>query len=319
LLLVAPLGAGSYGGVYSALDLRTGKQYAVKHVDTSRLTPQQTAMQRQEPTLHSKCLGHTGVLPLHSALDVEDGWCLVLGHAESGDLFDAVTGGSLWRDCRSQVEMEARSRVIFAQVCEAVAHCHSSGVYHRDLKPENILLTWTPPDEEEEGDARKKEGNEGKDGPHSPSSSYHSIPGKHPRIWLSDFGLATECPLAAERGCGSAYYMAPESNLSTLPPRYPYISSAADVWSLGVLLANLASRRNPWQRAVASDPMYSRFLRHRSAALARSLHVSKALASILARVFSEDPRKRPSILELRDLVLNVPCFSEELELEEEVS
>ncbi|RKP14008.1 kinase-like domain-containing protein, partial [Piptocephalis cylindrospora] len=285
LLLVAPLGAGSYGGVYSALDLRTGKQYAVKHVDTTRLTPQQTTMQRQEPTLHSKCLGHTGVLPLHSALDVEDGWCLVLGHAESGDLFDAVTGGSLWRDCRSQVEMEARSRIIFAQVCEAVAHCHSSGVYHRDLKPENILLTWAPPDEEEEEKMDMK------------------------KIWLSDFGLATECPLAAERGCGSAYYMAPESNLSTLPPRYPYISSAADVWSLGVLLANLASRRNPWQRAVASDPMYARFLRHRSAALARSLHVSKGLASILARVFSEDPRKRPSILELRDLVLNVSCFS----------
>lgn len=84
-------------------------------------------------------------------------------------------------------------------VC-AVAHIHSKGYAHRDLKPENMLL----------------------DGMN--------------RIKLIDFGLcASWKPSSVAQSlktcCGSPCYAAPE-----LLAGHAYTGTAADVWSLGVIL-----------------------------------------------------------------------------------
>ncbi|KAK3436708.1 hypothetical protein EUGRSUZ_C01522 [Eucalyptus grandis] len=74
---------------------------------------------------------------------------------------------------------ENESRRFFQQLIDAVAHCHSKGVYHRDLKPENLLLD------------------------------------SHGNLKVSDFGLSA-LPLQ-EQGdgllhttCGTPNYLAPE-------------------------------------------------------------------------------------------------------------
>lgn len=65
-------------------------------------------------------------------------------------------------------------RDVFLQIIDAVAYCHSHGVYHRDLKPENILCSH---------DGMK--------------------------MYLTDFGLATQDLISHEIGVGSGYYMSP--------------------------------------------------------------------------------------------------------------
>eukprot|EP00055_Hartaetosiga_balthica_P004820 m.13257 g.13257 ORF g.13257 m.13257 type:complete len:576 (-) comp4126_c0_seq1:361-2088(-) len=88
------------------------------------------------------------------------------------------------------------ARELFRQVVAGVAYCHSEGFTHRDLKPENMLF-----------DDNKT-------------------------LKLIDFGLVSMPGNdVSSTSCGSANYAAPEVIRGS-----EYFSTAADMWSLGVVL-----------------------------------------------------------------------------------
>ncbi|MEM9599297.1 MAG: serine/threonine-protein kinase, partial [Acidobacteriota bacterium] len=100
----------------------------------------------------------------------------------------------------------------FLDICEAVQYAHSNLVVHRDLKPSNILV---------DQDGRAK---------------------------LLDFGIATVLPLdAAEPDRGGALeamtpaYAAPEQL------RGSAVTTATDIYTLGVLLYELLTGRHPFE------------------------------------------------------------------------
>ncbi|MEM0963074.1 MAG: serine/threonine-protein kinase [Bacteroidota bacterium] len=106
---------------------------------------------------------------------------------------------------------------LFVDVCEAVAYAHQRLVVHRDLKPSNVLVG-------DPGD------------------------GASPRVTLLDFGVARlldpeiEDPITAE-GPGAPLtpgYAAPEQIDGG------DITTATDVWALGVLLYELVTGRLPF-------------------------------------------------------------------------
>lgn len=158
---------------------------------------------------------------------------------------------------------DALAKRAFLQLLDAVEHCHSLGIYHRDLKPENVLVC--------DGGLQVK---------------------------LADFGLATTDSFTNDFGCGSTFYMSPECQQSSSRTLHSYASAPNDVWSLGVILVNLACGRNPWKRATLSDSTYRAYLKDRQF-LRTILPVSAGLNSILQRVFEPEPLKRITISELR--------------------
>ena len=100
---------------------------------------------------------------------------------------------------RGRVPEKDAKRLFREMVC-AVSYIHSKGFAHRDLKPENMLL----------------------DGSN--------------RIKLIDFGLCanwkpSSLAQSLKTCCGSPCYAAPE-----LLSGHAYTGTAADVWSLGVIL-----------------------------------------------------------------------------------
>ncbi|PLB52967.1 Pkinase-domain-containing protein [Aspergillus steynii IBT 23096] len=162
---------------------------------------------------------------------------------------------------------------VFLQILDAVHFCHSVGIYHRDLKPENILVT-------DQGLTVK----------------------------LADFGLATADPYTSDFGCGSTFYMSPECQQPNPRPMSWYESAPNDVWSLGVILVNLTCGRNPWKRASIEDSTFRAYLKD-PLFLKTILPLSDEMICILSRIFECDPRKRITIPELRNLILDCPRFT----------
>ena len=102
---------------------------------------------------------------------------------------------------------EAEIYDIFAQVCLGVKHCHENKVLHRDIKSQNIFLTQTG------------------------------------LVKLGDFGASRIIELSrdlADTIIGTKYAMAPELHSGE---KYRFKS---DIWSLGVLLQELATLVLPW-------------------------------------------------------------------------
>lgn len=122
-----------------------------------------------------------------------------------------VDGKPLTEHCRQAGADLATRLALFLQVCHAVAYAHRNLVVHRDLKPGNILVT--------------------PDG----------------RIKLLDFGVAKRLDRNAATAADvtstpfTSDYAAPEQ-LTGRP-----ITTATDVYALGVILFELLSGERPWR------------------------------------------------------------------------
>jgi serine/threonine protein kinase len=119
--------------------------------------------------------------------------------------------------CRGYDCDKSRARRIFGALLDAVAYLHSRRVVHRDLKAENVVMRSI-------------------DDP-----------------MIVDFGLAYYFSDADQRvlsnSVGSEMYAAPE----VLANCGSFDAYLADVWSLGVLLFLLLTKRFPLFRAHSSD------------------------------------------------------------------
>ena len=133
-------------------------------------------------------------------------------------IMQLVEGESIDRYCDArQLSVKDRLR-LFCDVCSAVQYAHQNLTVHRDLKPANILVT--------------------RDG----------VPK------LLDFGIAKVLDAEANQPAEAAsmWAMTPEYS-SPEQVRGESITTASDVYSLGVILYRLLSGRSPY-RASAAEP-----------------------------------------------------------------
>lgn len=87
-----------------------------------------------------------------------------------------------------------------------------------------------------------------------------------------------------------------------------YASAPNDVWSLGVVLSNLVTGRNPWKSAAVEDPTFAAFLQD-SEFLKSILPITDELDWILRRIFECDPAQRVTIPQLRRMIMGCSAFT----------
>ncbi len=209
--LVRLLGSGGMGSVYLAEreDADFEQRVAIK---VARAEPGSTLLEEKfiDERKILASLEHPGI-----ARFIDGGWMEpAVGRPERQPyiVMEYVEGEPITRHA-DRVRLPVRERLeLFRQVCTAVHHAHTHLVVHRDLKPSNVLVT-------PEGDPK-----------------------------LLDFGVAR---LLGEGG-GSAPLT--RTGARRLTPEYaaPELvlgepaTTAADVYSLGVLLYELLSGRRPF-------------------------------------------------------------------------
>lgn len=130
-------------------------------------------------------------------------------------VMEYIEGQAIDEYCRERaLSIEQRLR-LFTQVCEAVQYAHQHLIVHRDIKASNILVTT---------DGKPK---------------------------LLDFGIAklldgAEGPAAANLTIGDARLLTPR-NASPEQVRGSPITTASDIYSLGVLLYELLTGQQPYK------------------------------------------------------------------------
>ena len=132
-------------------------------------------------------------------------------------VIEYVEGRPLVEHCREKGCDVAERLQLFGQVCDAVAHAHRNLVIHRDLKPGNILVDTSG------------------------------------RVKLLDFGIAKLLDVGAVGGVGAG--AAADLTRAPLTPDYAApeqltgepVTTATDVYALGVLLFELLTGERPWR------------------------------------------------------------------------
>lgn len=133
LRLLQPLGRGSGGVVFRAIDTVTSREYAVKCLLKAERGTRQFNFQKRELQFHRKVSGHRNIITLHRIVEEGPYLFLVLDFCAGGDLFKFLTERGTYRRNTELV------KEVFVQLIDAVDSCHKNGIYHRDIKPENIM------------------------------------------------------------------------------------------------------------------------------------------------------------------------------------
>jgi serine/threonine protein kinase len=205
--LVSQIGQGGMGTVWLARrsDGRFERQAAVKFVSIALAGPAGEERFKREGNIVGR-LTHPNIAELLDA-----------GVSPGGQpylILEYVDGMAIDRYCDRQ-KLDIRSRIrLFLKVLGAVAHAHANLIVHRDIKPSNVMVT------------------------------------KSGEVKLLDFGIAkllegegqTGAPTLLTHEGGSAMtpeYAAPEQ-LSNQA-----VTTATDVYSLGVLLYVLLTGKHP--------------------------------------------------------------------------
>jgi hypothetical protein len=254
--ILSPLGAGGMGEVYRARDPRLGRDVAVKVVLSGTADDPLVRERFEREARAVAALAHPNILALFDVGTTADGVTFVVTELLRGETLRQrlAAGGPL--PIRRALEYAA-------QVAHGLATAHERGIVHRDLKPENLFVT-------EEG-----------------------------RVKILDFGIAHwdragadaagEMTVASTQPgafVGTPAYVSPEQAEGVVPtPR-------SDVFSLGIVLHEMLSGRNPFARQTAFETLTA-ILREDAPSLDHVAGLPPWVARLVERCLQKRPADRP--------------------------
>ncbi|CAC9508531.1 putative protein kinase [Leishmania infantum JPCM5] len=243
------LGEGSYSIVTLATHRASGLCFALKEIDRSRLRWRPLEAQLRWEINLQRTLRHPHIVRLYSYFITPDCISLVLEYCSGGTLLSRLRAAPQHRLSERQASRYTR------HVAKALTHLHGLGVAHRDLKLENVLIDadgiakladfgWSrpvvhplPPSKSA---ATTQTAGDRNDVPCS--SAEHDTSNEDPTEGVAE-GRRTVC--------GTLDYLSPEMVSGQAH------SAKTDVWSLGVMLAEMLTGTPPFYTESTQQTLYA--------------------------------------------------------------
>jgi eukaryotic-like serine/threonine-protein kinase len=208
--IVAPLGAGGMGEVWRARDTKLKREVALKILPAQFASDSDRLARFEREAVVLASLNHPHIASIHELGHAEDVRFLVLELVEGPTLDARLLAGPVpVRDVLA----------IATQIAEALEAAHDKGILHRDLKPANVKLT-------PEGKVKVLDFGLAK-----AFGDAASAPGARAEATL--VRDSTEAGMVM----GTPSYMSPEQAEGQA------VDKRTDVWSFGVLLFEMLTRR----------------------------------------------------------------------------
>ncbi|MBU0616098.1 MAG: protein kinase [Planctomycetes bacterium] len=257
--IVGELGRGGMGVVYRARQISLGREVALKVLPGwARHGP--LAVQRFQVEAQAAArLHHTNIVPVY-AQGEHDGHCYYAMELVEGVGLDQAIHGRLellgsGGTTRTRADYRHLAALI-AEVADALECGHRHGVIHRDVKPHNLLL------------------------------------GTNKRLHLTDFGLArlTDQPHLTVSGevMGTPAYLSPEQVRGATGQ----IDHRTDIYSLGVTLYELLTRRKPFDGETREQIITGICATEPVAPRRRDHYIPVELETICLRAMEKQPQRR---------------------------
>src|SRR5437667_10258260 len=226
--IVSKIGAGGMGEVYLAQDTKLDRKVAIKFLHEEFSKDADKLNRFIQEAKAASALNHPNILTVHEIGEV-DGKNYI-----ATELID----GKTLRAHLSQTESLQLSQIlkIGVQICEALSAAHHAGIIHRDIKPENIMIR-------SDGYAKVLDFGLAKLSEHRPAVATGSAGSED----------ATRLQINTSPGVvmGTVSYMSPEQ------ARGKDTDTRTDLWSLGVVLYEMAAGKVPFSGETVNQTIVS--------------------------------------------------------------
>ncbi|HSB09554.1 MAG TPA: protein kinase [Blastocatellia bacterium] len=249
------LGAGGMGEVFLAEDTRLARKVALKVLSAELCGHEDRVRRFVQEARAASALNHPNIITVYDTGESEAGRYIAMEYVQGRTIRDVMKAGIA-------LSLLASTG---CQISKALAVAHAAGIIHRDIKPENVMLR---------------------------DDGY---------VKVLDFGLArlaagsgtestADTALATSPGTviGTAAYVSPEQ------ARAETISSASDLFSLGIVLYEMATGRHPFRADSALGFLQAIVSEQVIAPSRLNPEVPESLDRLILQMLEKDSRLRPS-------------------------
>ncbi len=239
--ILKAIGKGGMGEVFLAYDTTCGRRIALKRIRSDLVEHRQMHNRFLKEARITSQLTHPSIIPIYVIYGQDNLVYYTMPFVEGKTLKEILHKTRAQEKKGKPLDYIGGSipalMRIFLSICQAIAYAHTKGVLHRDIKPENIIagqfgevliLDWG---------LAKLMGNGTEASMLTLSEEEAERYSSHPLHQLTRLGKVV----------GTVNYMAPEramGNPATIQ---------TDIYSLGVMLYQILTLRNPFKRGTLKE------------------------------------------------------------------